>query len=234
MAKSKIIKELANGSIDTLTALKRAKVLLHSLSNPEISAWLNNEIEGYPDDSIIPSYRIVTGNLMGSYFKGSMTMHMTYNNVSLPLGEMPKEAQEALLTVRFHEGVDSLKLLLKESEGGGNNTLGKSINADFFPLIAHYNNDPYMIITSAKVAISNHTIQTVFSAVENRLLDILMMLEKDFGNLDELDLDTDSKTPEQLSEIIREINVIIFQDNSVRIGDRNTIKGSTISSEITR
>lgn len=36
MSKSKIIKELANGSIDTQTALKRTKVLLQELENEGI------------------------------------------------------------------------------------------------------------------------------------------------------------------------------------------------------
>ena len=46
MAKSKIIKELANGSIDTQTALKRTKVLLQELDNDDVLRWINCEIEG--------------------------------------------------------------------------------------------------------------------------------------------------------------------------------------------
>ena len=72
MAKSKIIRDLANGEVDTITALKRAKVLVSDLNNDEISEWLDYEISGYPTEAIIPSYRKVHGSLMGSYFKGSM------------------------------------------------------------------------------------------------------------------------------------------------------------------
>ena len=36
MAKSKIIKDIANGDVDSITALKRAKVLVSDLNNPEI------------------------------------------------------------------------------------------------------------------------------------------------------------------------------------------------------
>ena len=35
MAKSKIIKDLANGEVDTMTALKRAKDFLHQFCNQE-------------------------------------------------------------------------------------------------------------------------------------------------------------------------------------------------------
>lgn len=85
MPKSKIIKDLANGTVDTLTALKRTKVLLAEFENEDLNTWISNEITGYSDKSKIPDYRMVRGNLMGSYFKGSMASHMTWNHVSIPL-----------------------------------------------------------------------------------------------------------------------------------------------------
>ena len=63
MAKSKIIKDLANSSVDTITALKRTKVLVSALNNAEISKWLNYEISGYPEGAVIPFYRKVQSNL---------------------------------------------------------------------------------------------------------------------------------------------------------------------------
>mgnify|MGYP005775455751 CR=1 FL=1 len=53
MAKSKIIKDLANSSVNTITALKRAKVLVSALNNAEISKWLDYEISGYPEDATV-------------------------------------------------------------------------------------------------------------------------------------------------------------------------------------
>lgn len=106
MPKSKIIKELANGTVDTLIALKRTKVLLTGFDNVELNTWINNEITGYPKDAKIPTYRIVRGSLMGSYFKGSMASHMTWNHVSIPLGKMPEDLQDSLLNVSFREGVE--------------------------------------------------------------------------------------------------------------------------------
>ena len=170
---------------------------------------------------------------MGSYFKGSLASHATWTNVSLPLGKMPSDAQDKLLNVGFYEGIDALKQLLQTSKDNGHH-LGASLGADLFPYIAHYNDDPYMMITSARVSISEHCIQNIFSIVENRLLEILMTLESEFGNLDDLDIDTSTKTPEELEKIINNISVIIYNDQRVSIGDKNTIKGSTIASEITK
>lgn len=231
MPKSKIIKELANGAVDTLTALKRTKVLLSEFNNDELNDWVNYEIMGYPDKVEIPSYRTVRGNLMGYYFKGSMLSHMTWNHVSIPLGKMPDNLKETLLTVYFREGVDALKQLADKA-ASSDIKMGKLVDADFFPVIARYNGDPYMMITSATVEIGNQCVHNVFSAIENRLLDILILLENEFGILDELDIDLTKKSDYEKEKIIKQIQVIVFNDNSVNIGDGNKIKDSNIASRI--
>lgn len=231
MAKSKIIKDLANGVVDTITALKRAKVLISELNNDEISKWLDYEISGYPKEATVPFYRKVRGSLMGSYFKGSMASHMTWKNVSIPLGEMPDKMKEMLLSVEFYEGVESLRELAQASQNSGNQ-IGKTIPADFFPAIATYNKDPYMMITSARVVVGEHIISNIFSTIENKLLDILMILEKEFGSLDELDIDTTTKSEEEIEAINNRILILVYNDNSIAIGDGNKIKDTTVASEI--
>ena len=230
MARSAIIKDLANSTVDTMTALKRAKVLFAELGNDDLLEWVSYEIAGYPADANLPDYRKVRGRLVGSYIKGSMASHMKWTNVSLPLGKMPENIQDELLAVYFREGVGALKQLAESSMEDG--LLGKTIPADFFPVIATYNNDPYMYITSAKVIIGPQLIQDVFATVENRLLDALIVLEKEFGNLDELDIDITAKTSDELKSIIDKLIVIVYNDNSVSVGDGNRIKNSAIASSL--
>ena len=230
MARSAIIKDLANSTVDTMTALKRAKVLFAELGNDDLLEWVSYEIAGYPADANLPDYRKVRGRLVGSYIKGSMASHMKWTNVSLPLGTMPDNTQEALLSVYFREGVGALRQLAESSKEDGQ--LGKTIDADLFPVIATYNNDPYMYITSANVLIGPQLIQDVFSTVESRLLDALIVLEKEFGNLDELDIDISAKTSDELKAIIDKLIVIVYNDNSVSVGDGNRIKNSTIASSL--
>ena len=229
MARSNIIKDLANGKVDTMVALKRAKVLLSDFENEAILNWINNELIGYPADADLPDYRKTRGNLFGSYYKGSMASHITYKNVSLPLGKMPEDFQESLLTIQFRESVDSLSKLLEDS-AAKKAQLGKIVPADLFQSLALFNNDPYMIITSARVVFDAQSIKRIFAAIENRLLDILILLEKEFGNLDELDLDCSSKSEDDIKKISDRIAVIIYNDMRVTIGDNNKIKDSKIAS----
>lgn len=230
MAKSKIIKDMANGCVDTQTALKRTKVLLQDLNNTEILGWVNSEIGGYVNGADVPEYRVITGQLYGSYFKGSMANHMIYTDVPLPLGKMTDENKQAILTTKIITAIGALKETLDEDTTGSG--LSKSISADYYPTIACYNNDLYMIITSAEVKLNMPQVRNIFSVVENKLLDILYFLEKEFGVLDELDIDTESKTPEELEEINKQIYFLVYNDNSVHIGDSNQFKSSTVASNI--
>lgn len=231
MSKSQIIKDIANSTIDIMTSLKRAKILISALNNNKIIEWINYEISGYPKNSTLPDYRIIKGELIGSYFKGSMASHIKCNNVSIPLGTMPKDLTDKLLSVYLYEGVNSLKYLIdmdNESEA----LLGKSIPADCFKWFNHYNNDPYLIITSARSIISSHQVLNVLSVIESKLLDALMLLENEFGNLDELDIDTSSKSEKEIKQITDKIEVIFYNDQRVIIGDNNKIKDSEIASVV--
>lgn len=226
MAKSMIIKDIANGTIDTTTALKRAKILFAELDNAELLNWVNYEISGYPVDANLPDYRIERGALKGTYFKGSIASHIKWNDVSIPLGKMPADVIDEFLSVPFYDGVSALKQLVENSDNG---QLARPISADLFPFIAKYNNDPYMNIVTARVVVSTHCVTNMFSVIENRLLDALLLLEKEFGILDDLDIDTTVKSPEEIQTIAKQIYVIVYNDQSVHIGDGNRIKDTDIS-----
>lgn len=226
MAKSKIIKDIANSETDTITALKRAKILFASLDNAELVDWVNYEIAGYPTDAKLPDYRIKHGELKGSYFKGSMASHMKWTDVSIPLGKMPTNEKDDLLRVSFYDGVNALKQLVENADNGH---LVKSIPADLFPYIAKCNKDPYMNIVAARVVVSTHCVTNIFSVIENRLLDALLLLEKEFGFLDDLDIDVSAKSSEDIEEIAKKVYVIIYNDRSVHIGDGNKIKDTNIT-----
>lgn len=226
MAKSQIIKDLANGKVDTQTALKRTKVLLQDLENDDLLDWVNYEIEGYPDDVEIPDYRVIGGQLYGTYFKGSMANHITYNHVPLPLGNLPDEIKEDILTIKIRQGIEALKGVIAESEKNDNSGLMKPIPAEYYPYIAQANNDLGMIIATASVELNMPKVLNIFPKVESKLLDILSYLEKQFGNLDDLDIDIESKSEKELNNIINHIHVLIYNDKSVTLGDNNKIKNS--------
>ena len=60
------------------------------------------------------------------------------------------------------------------------------------------------------------------------MLDVMLLLEEEFGNLDDLDVDLLSKPQEKIREIEDKIFVIIYEDNSITIGDNNKMKNTSI------
>ena len=78
MAKSKIIKELANSSIDTATALKRLKILLLNLNKPELNNWVNSELNGYKNADDVPEYRRFRGKVTANFIIGNAYKMMKY------------------------------------------------------------------------------------------------------------------------------------------------------------
>ena len=89
-----------------------------------------------------------------------------------------------------------------------------------------------MNIISARVVIGAQFVQNIFSVIENKLLDIFMILEKVFGNLDSLDIDVSGKSEEELHKISEKMVVVIYNDNRVTVGNGNKIKDSNIASSI--
>lgn len=79
-------------------------------------------------------YRILEGHLIGSYIKGSMSMHAKFTNVSIPLGSMPKDdVSDILLKVPFYQGIEALRHLIQQSDKADGH-IAKNISADYFPL----------------------------------------------------------------------------------------------------
>lgn len=73
MAKSKIIKELANNQISMEVALQRLVIIASDLGNEELLAWAETELQGYSPSDTLPEYRnirsiqFVYSGINGSY-----------------------------------------------------------------------------------------------------------------------------------------------------------------------
>ncbi len=64
-----------------------------------------------------------------------MAAHMKWTGVSIPLGNVPENLQNQLLTVQFLESIEALQLMLNTANQEGS-SLGKQILPTYF-LILH-------------------------------------------------------------------------------------------------
>jgi len=72
----------------------------------------------------------------------------------------------------------------------------------------------------------------IVNKVSNILLKIFMKLDKEYGNLDELDVDTSGKTEEHIKAFEQQLVIEIGEIKVINIGDDNTFKNTDVGVEV--
>lgn len=217
MGRSQILKDLANGN-DIESVLFRLKIILADLENESINKWIDNEIEGYDDTDETPPYRRIEGRAIGSYILGSTYHGIKYTKHPLPIRHIPKDIREKILGGRMTQAVSSLKKTAENEE-----SIGIQLPPELCQKISYQG----LFITSMNIVFSSAQIDGVLAKIKSKLINIIMKLEKDYNELDSLDIfshETDESKREQTEKYI--INILF--DNSIEIGNDNEINSTTI------
>ena len=154
----------------------------------------------------------------------SINYNVQCKNVPIPLKhDSPEVVKEYTRKVRFREGVTALKKLQMS-----NGKIYASIPGELLPSIQSCAAVSMTYLMHADIEVSDTIPSSILSTIENKAMDILILLEKEFGCLDDLSIDISEKDEKEIEKIAKSITIII-NDNHVEIGDDNTIKNSTIS-----
>ena len=129
------------------------------------------------------------GQLNANFVIGNSIRLTKYTNTPLSTVNLPDDIRDAVEEVVFCEAIAAINSM----EG---QKLGKIILPEFYSYLTKGTNISQ--ITSAKVTINNSAPIELIVAVENRILEILVLLEKEFGNLNDLDINCDTKTEQEL------------------------------------
>ena len=154
---------------------------------------------------------------MASYIVGNMK----YSNAPFIISHLDDDIQENLININLYSSISTLE----EMKNKGESRIGKPIPPEFYILLQE-NTNAHIIEASVNTDLSS--INDVISKVRVKILKTLLFLEKEFGNLDELDIDISIKNKEELKNIVQHIHFNLY-DNSIKIGDGNKIKGSNIT-----
>lgn len=216
MSKSKIIMEVANNSVTVETALLRLKVILSSLENQIINTWINKELNGYNVDDEIPDYRLKKGIPYGIMEDHSRR----YSNILIPIEHLEKKDRDSILEMKFYQSISSIEDKIGTSKSEFRKPIPKVTTQEIEKGIRNG------FIIEMNVELDRLELKSIVSSVKTKILDVCLVLEKKFGNLDGLDIS--AKLDEQ--DIISTSNAVIsiIYDYSVRIGDNNKIIRSEI------
>lgn len=214
MAKSKIIKALANNEISMEIALNRLLIIASDLDNDNLADWAAAELHGYSKGMELPEYR------------KKKSTHFTYSginggfqvtNIPFTYLEIIAEHDETAFDVPIMDSVATLRGFLDNSDK-------QSYCRDYTYLNGYVYERTGIQCTSILQRVPLNFLQNILSEIKTRLLRVLVKLDKEYGCLDDLDVDTTNKSPKEIAAINRVVNNYIYIDNSVNIGDNNKIK----------
>lgn len=202
MATSKIIKDIVEEIISVENALTRLLVILDKLENEEIKEWIFSELNGYSDSKKLPDYRMrIAFRITYSGISGRCKV----KNVTLPINALSKEYQEFIYELaEIREGINTL-MNTRINEG----PYGK----DLTDLAGDVYKNTGIMCTNIFMEFTSNNIDHILSNVKTRLLSILLELERQFGNLDNLDINISQKNDEELKVINDDLRCIIYSDD---------------------
>lgn len=217
MAKSKIIKALANNEISMEIALNRLLIIASDLDNDSLADWAAAELHGYNKNIELPEYR------------KKKSLHFTYSGINghfqithspFPYVEIIAEHDENAFDVPIMDSVSTLQGFIENSDK-------QSYCRDYTYLNGYVYERTGIQCTSIMQRIPLNFLQNILSEIKTRLLRILIKLDKEYGCLDDLDVDTSTKSQDEIAAINKVVNNYLYIDNSVKVGDNNKIKGNT-------
>lgn len=215
MARSKIIKDFISSKMDIDTALQNLIAILYCLDDEILINWTKKELSGYDSYDKLPKYRLLQGRVMASFLVG----YVQYSKRQFGISHLDKDQQEGLLKAPIYSSISTLIEAVNKEKN-----LAKPIPPELFPILQSNSNAH---ITAASVDIDLASINDIISKVKTKVLETLLFLEKEFGSLDDLDIDISTKNEDELKNIVHHIQVNLY-DNSISIGDNNKIKNSDI------
>ncbi|MCP3033436.1 hypothetical protein LF817_19100 [Halobacillus sp. A1] len=224
MGKSNLLKDAVNPNISVENILLRLKIIFSDLDNDLIMKWVNGETKGYKDTADLPPYRIIKGNPTGNYI---VNFNVHYKNNQVPLEMLiDREKINELTTVEMKQSIGTLQNILA------------SENRDNYAVViptayCHSISIETLQIASMRIKISSSILDEIVSNVKSTLVEVIMELEKQFDDLDELDIQSQIKEdlPKKEQAVVNIMQII--NDDSITIGDKNKLDNSEIGNHNT-
>lgn len=214
--RSKILIDLINDEIDVKKAFQLLSLLLEDLDNKEIKDWLNYELNGYPKSVEVPKYRIINALIIGTV-KTYTTIISKYN---IPV---PLEEKEKLCKHIVRDSIAEISQYAKAEEESNMHCILSPIDIGYINSVALIEDAE---ITHANLQLSMYGYTNVLHLLKDKLIDIFKRLEKQYGNLDEYYIDFKSKNNKE--DTTKQLLKIIYNDNSIKIGNNNKIDKSKV------
>ena len=213
-----VIAELSSPQPSLIDALVKTKVLLHKLGRKDLVEWVNNEINGYPDDAPLPAYRVVPAQVKGNVTNNAYS----YSDHPLPTMHLTKEQRGGLEELEMRDSIAVLENLAKQDKNG----LQRPLPIEYGALFNKALTGGYKV-QQAWCDIGVGRFSQIVTQVRSKLLDFLLELQEKVGT--EVS-EEEAKRVAQSPETASMFNHAIFGDNvTILVGNQNQ---QTVRNEI--
>jgi hypothetical protein len=226
MAKSVILQDLISDKISLSQALDRLLVISLELEDEKVQEWVKNEKNGYKTKEV-PDYRFTKVIPMGTYQLYSMGSLITYSNQVLPTMGLSAENKKNLERYCVYSGIPELLDQKAQTQNGG--LVGIPVPPELF---SQFEVGTNIQVTKAILSISHYSIEKIIEEVRTRVIELLTLYEKNFGNLDRFDVNLNEYSSRDMEQIKKTADAIInggSVSNTYIINSK--VKGSNIGKD---
>lgn len=208
MTKSKIIKDLVNENISITIALKRLIVLANDIGYDELKQWAEKEVNGYSPDDEVPEYRYISSN--NFTYNGVIGGRVSVTQATLNLSLLSEKTRNEIVKCRVNESISTIEKHAQLSEGE------LAIDRSYLAGEIFRNSGGYSGVqcTSITQKFTPSQFEKILQIVSSKTLNILLKLDKEFGNLDDLDIGSSVMTRKKIDKAKHDVLIIINNDNS--------------------
>lgn len=183
--------DIVSNEIQIGTLLLRLRLLAAKLGSAELEEWIKHEAEGYPADAALPDYRKFQMSFMGS-FSGPFGSGL--RNVPIPPYLVEKIAGEKWIVHSMRYSAAALEELASRPDG---------ISLDLSNLMLLLRGKVYEDMEPLEIRghISRANLVEATNAVRNRLLEVLIEIERRIPEATGLKLNEIERKPEIVTQI---------------------------------
>ncbi len=167
------IQAAATGPSHSLSdLLRKCQILAFRLRHEPFKEWVTHELNGYPDDSVLPDYR---GSLRGEIKADLAGMFgRAAKNVAVPLTNIPEEVRERAVQFKFYQGVAMLESLIADARRTKETRIMSPFSAELAALTPVWQN--YQTI-SMWLEVPVASVAGILDQVRSRALEFVLEIE---------------------------------------------------------
>jgi len=217
-----LLREIQDSAVDARepigALLRKCKILAVRLGSSEFKSWVENELNGYPEKSEIPEYRIMAVGCKG-HFSGGFGSGI--RNADIPSRCISENFRDGLFTSHLAQPISSIESLIEASDGG---TVQEPWPAD---VTAHFGMNIYqgMNCMQAWKVIPVNALVGILDKIRNNVLNFVLEIESEDPDAGEAPINSHPVDQEKVQQIFH--TYITGNVQNVATGSNNVNQHAT-------